>query len=525
MGGTLRKSMAWLHTWAGVTIGGVLFVIFWMGSLSVFDSEIDRWMMPSTRLAAPQTQLSLDRDIRPLAERLAPPGVQYTINPPDERAPFYQIGYSAGPGQFVRRAVDPASGALLPEAGTHGGTGFIFPFHYKLHISWMDVGYWLVGLAGMAMLVLLTSGVIIHRKLFQDFFLFRPRKQLPRASLDLHNLTGVLALPFHFVVALSGLFIFWTIYFPWPSALPFGGDNGAMRTEAYGTLTRPKAKEAAPLASLDAIVKDAETRWSAAHGRQIAADSIRVANPGDAAAVITVRSLFPPDGISMDRGVAAYDGVSGRLLREHAAGPVRQVHAFMAGLHFIQFRHWTLRWLYFLGGMAGCVMIATGFLFWLESRRARHLKQGLAGVAVVQGLTVGVLTGTILSTCAFFLANRLLPVGYGWAGATRETLEMWAYFGVWAGCFAHAWLRPRWAWREQCIGIAVLALAALLANLVTTGGGIAAPGLAVLGMDLMLLAGAGVALLVARRLGRAKPVPVAPAVRTASLSTVGGGHE
>ena len=42
-----------------------------------------------------------------------------------------------------------------------------------LHIRIQDIGLWLVGLAGMAMMVLCVSGVIIHRKIFTDFFTFR----------------------------------------------------------------------------------------------------------------------------------------------------------------------------------------------------------------------------------------------------------------------------------------------------------------------------------------------------------------
>ena len=57
---TLRRSMSWLHTWAGVVLGSLLFAIFWMGTLSVFDREIDRWMMPATRIAAPAEPVSLD---------------------------------------------------------------------------------------------------------------------------------------------------------------------------------------------------------------------------------------------------------------------------------------------------------------------------------------------------------------------------------------------------------------------------------------------------------------------------------
>ncbi|MEG1054296.1 MAG: PepSY-associated TM helix domain-containing protein, partial [Janthinobacterium sp.] len=61
---TFGKSMVWLHSWAGVILGSVLFAIFWMGTLSVFDAEIDRWMMPQTRLAPATQPLSLDRIAR-----------------------------------------------------------------------------------------------------------------------------------------------------------------------------------------------------------------------------------------------------------------------------------------------------------------------------------------------------------------------------------------------------------------------------------------------------------------------------
>ncbi len=531
MRSALRTSMAWLHTWTGVVTGALLFVVFWMGSLSVFDQEIDRWMMPATRLPAAAAPLSLDRTIRPIAESLVSGAPAWTVTLPGERMPAYQIGYTDAAGQYVRRHVDPAAGSLLPAAGTHGASGFIFPFHYQLHIGWKDVGYWLVGLAGMATLVLLTSGVIIHRKLVQDFFRFRPDKQLPRTSLDLHNLSGVLFLPFHVAMALSGLFIFWTIYFPWPVTLPFGGDKAALMAAAYGNVTRPSSGQLAPQASLDAIVRDAQARWAARHGAPLEADVVRVSGARDAAGVVTVRSLFPQDGVAMDRGVAVYDGGTGRLLHDHEAGPVRKVHAFLSGMHFIQFRHWTLRCLYFLGGLAGCVMIATGFLFWLETRRARHEKLGLPGVALVQGLVTGVVTGTILATCAFLLSNRLLPAQAAWGGVARAELEMWAFFLVWLAGFVHAWLRPRQAWREQALGTAVLALAAVAANAIGTRGGLLAPGLpgngAVLGVDCMLIAVAGVAWLAARGIKRRKQgradrrVPVAGQ----PLSAQGGRHE
>ena len=63
-----RASMNWLHTWAGVVLGGLLFAIFWMGTLAVFDREIDRWMAPMIRLPAVEKPFSLE-SLRPQSRR------------------------------------------------------------------------------------------------------------------------------------------------------------------------------------------------------------------------------------------------------------------------------------------------------------------------------------------------------------------------------------------------------------------------------------------------------------------------
>ncbi len=511
MNETFRKSMAWLHTWAGVVIGSVLFAIFWMGTLSVFDREIDRWMQPGTRLAAPSAAVSLDATVRPHAERLATKSPQWGVNLPTERAPQMRFFYRDAREEFVTRAIDPNTGALIADQGSHAGTGFIFPFHYSLHIQWKDLGYWIVGLAGMAMLALLVSGVVIHKKIFVDFFLFRPKKQLQRASLDLHNLTGVLALPFHFVITLSGLIIFIGIYFPQAHVGAYGLGKEAkdqFSREAYGFYQRAKLDAPGTLVSLDAMVIEAERQWPGGK-----AYFVRVWHPGDANAYVEVRRSYAQD-VTMHLDRVTFDAQTGAVLARFEAAPVMTVQRFISGLHLIQFDHWGLRWLYFLAGLSGCVMIATGFLFWLEARRAQHAKQGLAGVRVVEALTVGSVTGIVIATLAFFVVNRLLPLGASFAGEDRAALEMWAFYLAWLATFGHAaWRRAdpatqsaRRAWHEQCAAIAVLAVVAVLLNGLTTGDHLfttLAQGYwPVAGMDLLLLSGAGLALWSSRRLGR-----------------------
>ena len=533
---TFRKSMAWLHTWAGVVIGSVLFAIFWMGTLSVFDREIDRWMDPGSRLAAPAADavagapggdrpVRLDGPIAQAAAQLAAGSPQYFLRMPNDRMPAVELRWrNEATKGFERRYLHPETGAVLPRTDTLGGTGFIFPFHFNLHLKWKDLGYWLVGIAGMAMMVLVVSGVVIHKKIFADFFLFRPKKQLQRASLDAHNLTGVLALPFHFLIALSGLVIFMNIY--WPTA-PWGAygqeakPREAFNAEAYGNYRRPAAKAPAaqPPMSLDALRAIAEQRM----GEGAQANFVRVWHPGDANSYVEFRRSYA-DRVTMVLDNVYLDAATGTVLASRGTSPVLGVQRFISGMHFVQFRHWTLRWLYFAAGLAGCVLIATGFLFWLEARRAQHARKGLHGVRVVEALAVASVPGILAATCVFFCANRLLPGGASALGTDRAGLEMVAFYAAWLLALVHAAVRGRAAWREQSWAVAALALAAVLLNWATTGhhlGHTLAQGLwAVAGMDLLLLALAAGAARTGLHLGRraASTTAAKPARRGATAA-------
>lgn len=514
MGDTFTKSMAALHSWAGVIIGSLLFAIFWFGTLSVFSFEIDRWMLPQTRIvatsAAPSTAspLSLDR-LAASGLPLLPPGArQWRLDLPTARTPVAEFNWRDAAGAEHARLIDPGAYRLLAPQQSDAASGFIVPFHYSLHLKWLDLGKWLVGLAAMAMLVLLVSGVVLHKKIIVQFFTFRPRKRLQRSALDLHNLTGVAALPFHFMIALSGLIIFMTIYFPQLHAGAYGPsakDKASFMAEAYGKYTRKAAgqpaAQSAP-ASLDLMRDAAEKAWGGGQPY-----FVRVFHPGDANSYVELRRSYAHD-VTMNLDQIYFDAASGKLLARFDAGPVMTVQRFISGMHFIRFEHVALRWLYFLGGLAGCVMILTGFVFWLEARRVRHAARGLGGVRLVEALAAGSVTGIIAATLAFFIANRVLPEQASMAGVERAALEVWAFYLAWLAAFGHAWLRRRAAWREQAYVVAALAVLAVLANWLGTGDHLLhtlGQGMwPVAGMDLVLLAGALAAWRAARRLDTAR---------------------
>lgn len=533
MTGIFRDRMGALHTWAGVVFSVLLFAIFWTGSLSVFDKEIDRWMMPATRLQwdASAPQPSLDRDVKPLLEARAPKSPAWTVILPTERTPFLTLTYGSEQARKHHRDwFDPRTMAELPKTDTAGASGFLYPFHHNLTIRYKDIGAWIVGLASVAMLCLLVSGVVIHRKLFAEFFTLRLRRGFGRANLDVHNVSGILLLPFYILITLSGLIVAFSIYFPsahealyaqqaTPEDRPAGqgerrggrqaeSPERAFLREALGRERLTPARRPSDVASLEQIVADAERHWGKG-----SVYLIRVNNPEDAGGNVVLRRSSS-ETVTKDIDHLRYSSASGEPIGSFQSSTTVSVWNFIAGTHYLQFRHWLLRWLYFLGGIGGCAMIATGLFFWTQARRRKHLKQGHVGVTLVDVLSVGGICGIIAGTFAFFLANKLLPDQEMAWGIDRSQGEILAFYMVWLMSLIHALLRSignrqsghLLAWREQCWAIAALAAGAALSNWLVTGDHLlrmlGEPYWPVVGMDLSLLLAAALSTLAASKLAR-----------------------
>ncbi|TBV08731.1 PepSY-associated TM helix domain-containing protein [Stutzerimonas kirkiae] len=222
---TITQSLSWLHTWSGLIFGWLLFAIFLTGTLAVFDREIDGWMRPEIP-AHSLDQVEAAQVAIDYLQTHHGDATAWNIGLPTERSPSLTVSAGEqrrGGGQQL----DPHSGEPLDVRETAGGN-FFFRFHYTLNLP-RNIGIWVVGLAAMAMLVALISGIVIHKKFFKEFFTFRPAKG-QRSWLDAHNATGVLVLPFHLMITYTGLVIFYLVYMPAAVDALFDGN----RDEGFG---------------------------------------------------------------------------------------------------------------------------------------------------------------------------------------------------------------------------------------------------------------------------------------------------
>ena len=461
-----RQAMAWLHTWVGLIFGWLLFAIFLTGTLAYFKAETTHWMQPEIPARSVSSEASLSVAQTYLQQHAANAS-RWLIDLPTAREPGLNVRWQQAPaepgkrGQFSKKTLDPLTGAEVQGRATLGGD-FFYRFHFQLQMPY-PWGRWLSTLAAMLMFVALITGIITHKKIFKDFFTFRPRKG-QRSWLDGHNAVGVLVLPFHLMITYSSLVIFMSMVMPASILASYNGQTGPFFEEVFPASSAPPAAgQPGQLVPLASLLEQAGAQWSG--GR---VGSLAVNNPGDANASV-VLERDDADGVVYNFGRAlTFNGVTGQLLSKAPEQPVPMAIAGgFYGLHMGHFAGPVLRWLYFICGLAGTAMIGTGLVIWLGKRQLKHAKSGVMPfeLRLVEVLNIASMSGLVIAVAAFFWANRLIPAGM----AERAHWEENVFFIVWGLSLLHAILRRgRTAWVEQLTLAAVLFGAVPLLNAMTS---------------------------------------------------------
>jgi hypothetical protein len=330
-------------------------------------------------------------------------------------------------------------------------------------------------------LLALITGVIAHRRIFRDFFTFRPSHR-QRAWLDAHNALGVLALPFHVMITFTGLVTLFSLVMPWGAHAVYGKDSATMFQDLVpGAISRPATGRPGTLAPIAPMIAEAERRFGGDVGL------VSILNPRDAASLVLVYQSDDA-GIATSPEAISFDGTTGRMLADYReARSVVKTYDVVYGLHLARFADPLLRWLYFVSGLMLTAGIATGLVLWVVKRRERAPLE--LGNRLVERLNIGVIVGAPIAFAAYFWANRLLPLG----GADRAAAEVascyWAWVAVLVAAFA---LKPRFGW-PALLALAGAAWTALpLVDAVVHGAGTAV----LVGADITM-AVAGLSLLAA----------------------------
>ena len=491
-----RQSMSWLHTWASLILGWLLYAIFLTGTLSFFQNEITVWMKPEFHQSVPpKTQIEQTRVALAYLQQHHPDAGSWAIQLPNSRQNTTTLTIrSAGEDPRARRGgtrvtIDSATGEVLQARETRGGS-FLYRFHFELYGLPRIWARWMVGVATLLMLVAIISGVITHKKIFKDFFTFRPGKG-QRSWLDAHNATAVFALPFHIMITFSGLLLLLFTLMPWgvnqiyenrgaflqdqrkslvqdnsiqaesreshseskerrPQAERENrGERGEMSARSEGRRSRDEMQAAppAPSTDLNPILATAKKEW-----KNNPVGTITIIQPNTVKAEIELRAL---NGVSVAyRNVypsLAFNGVTGELKPDQTTlkmpSIANGIYNVFTTLHEARGVDLALRWLLFMSGVVGTLMIATGLILWCVKRAPQQQKQGYKsfGYRLVEVTNIAAIIGLPVACAAYFYANRFIPADM----EMRLNWEIRSFFIVWLLTLLYAMIRShRQAWLE-----------------------------------------------------------------------------
>lgn len=476
---TFFRTLSWLHTWAGLLVCWVLLLIFFAGSLSYFRHEISLWAEPELHRGtfqdyqANQLISQLDKGQHYIESHSPAETQRWLINFPTQRSPMLSFAWQLPPEKGQRRgkieqhtALADGSGVITDVRDSRGGD-FFYRLHFDLHYMPAITARYIVGVCTMFMLIALISGIVIHKRIFKDLFSFRQNKGA-RSWLDAHNVSSVIALPYHLMITYTGLITLMLIYIPWTVSTAYPEDNQAFLKELNPARQTEKASGIyAEQVRLSQLLPQVQAEWGNAPIKQVI-----VSYPQDKNSQVTFYQNTGKD-VTDESTLLVFNGVTGELkyASPHEVSGTVATYDTMMSLHTARFAAPLLRILFFFCGLLGCAMVATGTLMWairLRQKQQKAIDKGEKpshGLRLVEGLNFMFILGLPLGAAAFFYANRILPADF----ATRSAWEVHSFFialgamGVWA-----FFGRSRRDWQIALVLIGTLYCALPILNALTS---------------------------------------------------------
>lgn len=416
---TLRNAVD-AHAWVGLVISVPLFIIFWAGAITLFFPELQRWtMLPQYPIQAPVQVAESQVDYNDLIEQIheqhdIAPDERVSIRLPNHRSPYLFLFFNEivepadeandvpAKKEFVRMMLDPNTAELISTEEKFHFAEFLYHLHYDLSLP---QGLYIVGVITLFFLVIIMTGIIVQLKnLIKHFFMYRKDSSMRNKMNDLHNVVGVISLPYGLMYAVTGLMFNLGILFQIPTAfLVYQGDFDRMLADAgfYNYAVKPTDTVQA-MPDIRNIVLRTQSEYNAV------VDNISIQNWGDETAVYRLGGSYN-EGFSsrLDR---FYHVASDGFPAEHN---VPEGNTFATGLllmfsiHFANFADLDLRVLFFILAIGVCAMIVAGNVLFIIKRQKKNAHPKT--LSFMRALTLGGCVGIIPATALGFVFERGLP--------------------------------------------------------------------------------------------------------------------
>lgn len=383
------------HTWAGVFLSVLLFLVCLSGTIAVFHLEFERWEQPHIEEMENVSPEAVEKAMDSFLAKHTEESHHLFVVFPTSDIPRLVVE-----NDHVAYFAD-GEGNLLEEESV-SFTQMLVDLHLYLNLphSW---GMILVSALGAIICTLVITGIIAHKRIAKDAFKLRRGGNRQQAQIDLHNRFGLWAAPFHLIIGISGTYFGLAgIILMLVAAVNYGGDRDAVVDQIF-----TPDPVLAPQSGKPAIGK--------------AFDQMKTLAPEKSPIFLTVHEVGEPEQFIEIYAKAPNRMIYAEGYRFDTAGNFIGVAGYEHGewgkqllwsmyrLHFGDFAGMLSKWLYFILGVMLTVLCVSGMEIWLSKKAHPPLASRL-WYCIVWG-SVSALAVTAVADMLF--AGSLIAVFWG----------------------------------------------------------------------------------------------------------------
>ncbi len=404
------------HSWLGIVAGILLFIVSFSGLPAMFVHELEQWQTPQLRDLPAVERVDWQQLVDQAGDDMQTQKSLFIV--PEAELGYATLYRRGEDKELISKVLSLQDGSELQPG--HSDVAHLFEhLHTDLHLP-SPFGRYLVGFAGMVMLLLIIAGVVIHTKWRQQFTTLRITRSWRLLLTDHHKLLGLWTLPFAALLAFTGTILgLLGLISPVLALAKFDGNVDAAveavvgpDAEIQGVAQQPlplnRLYELALAAQPDLQVERAElTGW------------------GDAGALVNFSGRARQTLSNLQS--VTLNAVSGEIVhqadaREH--GPFYRIFAAVTPLHYVMFGDELLKLFYALCTLALSAIVVSGMMIWLDKKQRRDQRPHW-----LAALTLGSCQGLVLAMAA---ALAVSSVSHSMAAqALYEETVFWLVWGLW----------------------------------------------------------------------------------------------
>lgn len=409
-----HKTLYNTHGWIGIVSGILLFVVIFSGIPALFEDELEYWQSPSLT-ALPKSQ---QFDLQSVVDAAHEENFIYSdffISPANDVRSHHILWNFDREKEAFNTLFLAAHDNRVVEADQSDSSHILAHLHTDLHLP-SPYGRYLIGLAGMAMLLAIIAGVVIHIKWRKELITLRPKRSWRLLLTDHHKILGLWTLPFTLVLAFTGTILgLLGLISPILALAAFDGDV----EKATRAILGPKAEIIGEPLNRYPLNDIHNTFKNDMPG--VTVNMISFSGYGDRGGYIKFSGNH--DEKLNNLQATTYKMATGEPV--HTAnfignGPFQRIFAAVVPLHYVMYGGGWLKLFYALSALAVCGLIISGNMLWVERRG--HSQEHWLGK-----LTLGVCGGLVLATLSLLSSSTWLRH----VGADQAFWEETIFWAVW----------------------------------------------------------------------------------------------